>query len=99
MNVVIRTDASQVIGTGHVIRCLTLAEVLRNRGAKIHFICRLHGGHLCDLIEQHGFSVTRLEIAQKLMPTDINRLNYSMKGHHLIRIGLERHGIMMCRKQ
>jgi len=62
MQIVFRTDASLNIGTGHVIRCLTLAEQLRNNGAEIHFICRTHDGHLCTLIEQRGFKVFRLPV-------------------------------------
>ncbi len=39
MNIVFRADASVTIGTGHVSRCLTLAESLKRRGAHITFIC------------------------------------------------------------
>lgn len=56
LNVVFRTDASRTIGTGHVMRCLTLASVLAKKGADVSFICREHEGHLCDLIEEKGFS-------------------------------------------
>jgi UDP-2,4-diacetamido-2,4,6-trideoxy-beta-L-altropyranose hydrolase len=59
-NVVFRTDASDAIGTGHVIRCLTLATALREDGATIAFVCRAISGHLCDLIETHDFVVHRL---------------------------------------
>lgn len=60
MNVVIRTDASIDIGTGHVMRCLTLAQTLKARGATSRFICREHAGHLCERIEAAGFAVSRL---------------------------------------
>lgn len=56
----IRVDASKAIGTGHVMRCLTLANALTKNGADIFFICREHEGHLCDLIEGQGFNVHRL---------------------------------------
>ncbi len=60
MDVVIRTDASLTIGTGHVMRCLTLAEALKQQGADITFICRAHKGHLLARIEQHGFKTYKL---------------------------------------
>lgn len=65
MKVVFRTDGSTFMGQGHVMRCLTLANVLRERGADIHFVCREHPGHLCDLIVQRGFVVHRLPLAEE----------------------------------
>ncbi len=55
MNIVFRADASLEIGSGHVMRCLTLAEALKQQGHQCHFICREHPGHLGELIEQKGF--------------------------------------------
>lgn len=63
MRVAFRTDASRTIGTGHVVRCMTLADALRVRGASAIFVCREHEGHLCDLIEERGFTVNRLPAA------------------------------------
>jgi UDP-2,4-diacetamido-2,4,6-trideoxy-beta-L-altropyranose hydrolase len=54
MNVIFRADASVVIGTGHVMRCLTLADVLKSRGATCHFICRGDSGHALDFIRMRG---------------------------------------------
>ena len=65
LQVVFRTDASRAIGTGHVMRCLSLAGVLVERGAEVSFICREHDGHLCDLIEERGFIVHRLPAPDK----------------------------------
>jgi len=56
----IRADASTSIGTGHIMRCLALANALAKKGADISFICRKHDGHLCDLIKEQGFMVRRL---------------------------------------
>ena len=55
MKFVFRTDSSFEIGTGHVIRCLTLAKELRNREVECVFVCREHDGHLIEKILQEGF--------------------------------------------
>ncbi|MFY0543167.1 UDP-2,4-diacetamido-2,4,6-trideoxy-beta-L-altropyranose hydrolase [Brevibacillus sp. H7] len=60
MHVLFRVDASVQIGSGHVMRCLTLADELRRKGASIRIISREHPGHLCEFIEQKGFLVNRL---------------------------------------
>jgi UDP-2,4-diacetamido-2,4,6-trideoxy-beta-L-altropyranose hydrolase len=52
---VFRADASLKIGTGHVMRCITLAAALRARGADCTFITREHIGNLISLIRSHGF--------------------------------------------
>lgn len=64
MRLAFRTDASLQIGTGHVMRCLTLADALRERGAKSTFICRPLTGHLLNLIQE------RSHIAIALAPAD-----------------------------
>lgn len=61
MNIAFRADASIQIGTGHVMRCLTLAEELRRQGHKCQFICREHKGHLGELITEKGFELTMLQ--------------------------------------
>lgn len=63
MNIAFRTDASLQIGTGHVMRCLTLANVLQAAGAQCHFICREHPGNLIAQIRQGGFAVSVLPAA------------------------------------
>jgi UDP-2,4-diacetamido-2,4,6-trideoxy-beta-L-altropyranose hydrolase len=60
MRVFFRADASTEIGTGHVMRCLTLADALRTQGAACSFICRTHPGNLIALIRQRGFDVHEL---------------------------------------
>ena len=47
-----RCDASLHIGSGHVMRCRTLARELRRRGAEITFLCRRQPGDLIELLEQ-----------------------------------------------
>jgi len=60
MKVLFRVDASILIGNGHVMRCLTLAQELRNDGYDCKFICRNHHGNLIKLIESKQFKVLTL---------------------------------------
>jgi UDP-2,4-diacetamido-2,4,6-trideoxy-beta-L-altropyranose hydrolase len=60
--IVFRTDASLAIGTGHVMRCLTLADALRECGACSHFISRAHDGHLIEHIRARGHQVSALPV-------------------------------------
>lgn len=57
MQIAIRVDASVSIGTGHVVRCATLAKALIQQGANPFFICRRLPGNLIDWLGAHGFVV------------------------------------------
>ena len=61
MHVNFRTDASLHMGTGHVMRCLTLADRLKASGASCCFVSRSHPGHLNALIEARGHDVEALD--------------------------------------
>jgi len=58
--IVFRVDASLEMGTGHVMRCLTLASALRDRGCDCRFICRDHPGNLNSVVRGRGFKVYTL---------------------------------------
>ncbi len=60
LKVVFRADASLQIGTGHVMRCLTLADALRQKGAQCTFVCRPNVGHLLGLVAQRGHKALAL---------------------------------------
>lgn len=60
MKVAFRADASLQMGSGHVMRCLTLADALKAQGADCHFISREHPGHLLEVIRQRGYKVNSL---------------------------------------
>lgn len=55
-----RVDASTSAGTGHVMRCLALADAMRERQAQVRFICRDHPGNLADEVARRGFAVSLL---------------------------------------
>ena len=61
-DVAIRSDASIEIGTGHIMRCLTLANSIRERGGRCCFICRQHVGNLITQIREKGFDVVELPV-------------------------------------
>lgn len=77
VNVVFRTDASIEIGTGHVMRCLTLAKALKQQGASCHFICREHPGNLIELIKNQGHAVTALPVATDIAATGDSGLTHA----------------------
>lgn len=54
---VFRVDASLDIGTGHVMRCLTLADALAARGGQCLFVSRDLPGNLIHLVKQRGYDV------------------------------------------
>lgn len=66
--VIFRCDASLSIGSGHVMRCRTLASELQRRGATVTFLCRRQAGDLISLLEQEFAVLTLPE--QSLAPCD-----------------------------
>ena len=66
MNVVFRVDSSVKIGIGHLMRCLTLAQALKENGVDVEFICRNHEGNLIGRIRSSGFNAHELEVLEKI---------------------------------
>lgn len=65
MVLVIRVDSSTVIGSGHLMRCLTLAgRMQKEHGAEVHFICRDLEGNLSSLVTKAGFNLHLLPGAE-----------------------------------
>jgi UDP-2,4-diacetamido-2,4,6-trideoxy-beta-L-altropyranose hydrolase/UDP-4-amino-4,6-dideoxy-N-acetyl-beta-L-altrosamine N-acetyltransferase len=64
MKVVFRVDSSLKMGTGHVMRCLTLAKILKESGVNVEFICRQHEGSLVKKIRSNGFNVYELGLLE-----------------------------------
>lgn len=60
MEVAFRVDASTLIGSGHVMRCLTLAEVLADAGARCYFVMRENSGSLEKVVCGRGHQVLML---------------------------------------
>lgn len=60
---VFRLDASTRIGSGHAVRCATLAHALRRRGVDSAFVCRALPGDASAWLAAQGFTVLRLPAA------------------------------------
>ena len=65
MVVVFRVDSSTSIGSGHLMRCLTMAGKLKKEySAGIHFICRDLDGNLSNLVRAAGYHLHLLPRAE-----------------------------------
>lgn len=69
VSVVFRADASLQIGTGHIMRCLTLADTLHQAGMKCSFICRPFAGNLIEFIRERHYHVDVLEEGREVADT------------------------------
>ncbi len=60
MNILFRVDSSYKIGSGHLMRCITLADRLRKESAEIRFLCRDHDGDMSNIARNAGYEVSML---------------------------------------
>lgn len=72
--VVFRADAGQRIGTGHVMRCLSIADGLVQAGAKAglrvnaSFVCKAHQGHMAAQLRRRGYDCDLLPLTSDWRP-------------------------------
>lgn len=59
MEILIRADASIEIGSGHVMRCLTMADALKKRKHQVTFFMEELPGDLTELVQSKGYPVIR----------------------------------------
>jgi UDP-2,4-diacetamido-2,4,6-trideoxy-beta-L-altropyranose hydrolase len=60
-HIAFRTDATNQIGTGHFMRCLTLADGLLRGGVKMRFVSRGLPAHLRDMLAQRSIDLASLD--------------------------------------
>jgi UDP-2,4-diacetamido-2,4,6-trideoxy-beta-L-altropyranose hydrolase len=60
MKIAFRVDASPLIGTGHLVRCLTLANALSAAGAEIRVVCRHITDSMAQLVRGMGHALVIL---------------------------------------
>ena len=71
MIVFFRVDASTQIGSGHVMRCLALAERLVANGVDVNFICRKLEGDYIEFIKDRKYKVWSIEANNIELPTAV----------------------------
>ncbi len=57
VKILMRCDSSVALGAGHVMRCLALGEMLREKGADVEFVCRRMANDASALIEKMKFTI------------------------------------------
>ena len=75
LRIAIRVDSSTQIGTGHFMRCLTLADELVQRGAQVRFISRHILSYLLDMLTKKGIEFMPLE--NEKGPSNIDELPHA----------------------
>ena len=61
-NLIIRTDASTQIGTGHVMRCLALSQAWQERGGEVIFVLANKSSVLENRLLLEGMQVVYLSV-------------------------------------
>jgi UDP-2,4-diacetamido-2,4,6-trideoxy-beta-L-altropyranose hydrolase len=70
MNVVFRTDASESVGTGHLVRCMTLGSRLKADGASVTFACRALAEPLQRAARDRGFELVSVDTLDPTQEAD-----------------------------
>lgn len=62
-HLLLRADASAAIGTGHVMRCLALAQAWQDAGGRATFACAEMPASLVNRLQAEGIETARVEAA------------------------------------
>jgi len=70
LRIAFRTDANETIGTGHFMRCLTLADEFLRANAQISFVARNLPQHLQNMLTDRGMRYLALPSPDTGMDAD-----------------------------
>lgn len=68
MRVIFRADSATSIGGGHVMRCLSLAQELKDRDIQVGFVSRNLPGNLISLLQEKDIPVSILPAPTMALP-------------------------------
>nr|WP_295903181.1 UDP-2,4-diacetamido-2,4,6-trideoxy-beta-L-altropyranose hydrolase [uncultured Bdellovibrio sp.] len=79
MNFVFRCDSSTLIGSGHLMRCLSLAEQVRKAGHVAHFVCAPLVGSMHKIVEHNQFPLCVLSAPNLTEKQDAEEVSIYIK--------------------
>jgi len=62
MHLYVRADANSIIGTGHIMRCIALAQAWQDQRGEVTFISCCESGSLKERIQGEGFSLYPIDV-------------------------------------
>jgi UDP-2,4-diacetamido-2,4,6-trideoxy-beta-L-altropyranose hydrolase len=93
MRFLFRADASVALGSGHIIRCATLAQGLVAAGHTLEFVCRDQPGDLNDWLVVQGFVVRRLRDREDTEREDADACRAAICGQRFDWVVVDHHGL------
>ncbi len=85
---VVRADASEVIGSGHVMRCLAVAEQWRALGGQVLFACQPLKGHLITELQGRGYAARSLPALAEVNPWSIDTVEQDARATRFLMLEL-----------
>ena len=82
--IAIRVDMNNSIATGHMMRCLAIADALRERGVSVIFI--LADEQATELLSTHGYEYIVLHTAWNKMESEIPKLQAYLEGYPIEKV-------------